>query len=305
MCALLVGCTSVGSQPFVRANAQSTVDTRRATALEVPFFAQERYQCGPAALAMALAFSGIDVTPDELVAEVYTRGRKGSFQTDLVASTRRHDRVAYVIRGVDELDRELVGGHPVIVLQNLGLSWLPRMHFAVVIGSTADGAYLLHSGRRQAVAVGEHTFLTTWARAGAWGLLVLRPGEIAATATERRWLDALAGLEQAGSLAAAREGYRLALLRWPGSLGAAIGLANTAYAERDLEQAETVLRDVLRLHPGAAAAWNNLAQVLADMGRLAEARAAVERAIELGGTHKETYESTLREIDARRAAERF
>src|SRR5437868_2835012 len=34
---------------------------------QVPFFPQDEYQCGPAALATALSASGVKITPQELV----------------------------------------------------------------------------------------------------------------------------------------------------------------------------------------------------------------------------------------------
>ena len=62
-----------------------------------PFFAQDRYQCGPAALATVLVADGVDVTPDELVSHVYIPERKGSLQAEIIATTRRYDRIPYVI----------------------------------------------------------------------------------------------------------------------------------------------------------------------------------------------------------------
>jgi hypothetical protein len=47
----------------------------------VPFFPQDEYQCGPAALAMVLAWSGLNVEPAELTEKVYTASLKGSLQS--------------------------------------------------------------------------------------------------------------------------------------------------------------------------------------------------------------------------------
>ena len=120
---------------------------QRSEIATVPFFAQEEYQCGPAAMAMALDRSGLRVTPAELTEKVYTASLHGSLQPALVAAARRLGRVAYVISTPDALFREMAAGYPVIVLQNLGLSWVPVWHYAVVIGYDipADDV-LLHSG---------------------------------------------------------------------------------------------------------------------------------------------------------------
>ena len=62
---------------------------------QVPFFPQEEYQCGPAALATALASFGVKVTPEELVPQVYIPERKGSLQVEMLAAARRHGLVSY------------------------------------------------------------------------------------------------------------------------------------------------------------------------------------------------------------------
>lgn len=271
-----------------------------AAVISVPFHAQEDHQCGPAALAMALGWSGVGITPTELAAEVYTEGRKGSLQPDLVAAARRHDRVAYVIEGRDELLAELAAGNPVVVLQNLGLSWLPRWHYAVVLGrDSVKGTFVLHSGREANRTVADATFFHTWERAGAWGLLTLAPQRIPATAEEQRWLDAVVGLEQAGRAEAAALAYRTAVERWPASLGARIGLANAHYAVGDLDAAEQTLRAAIVAHPSAAVAWNNLAHVLGERGRKTAALAAARRAVEIGGPDVAVYRETLGEIERR------
>ncbi|MET0987939.1 MAG: hypothetical protein ABW034_21275, partial [Steroidobacteraceae bacterium] len=60
---------------------------------QVPFFPQAEYQCGPAALATVLEAAGVATTPDALVPIVYLPARKGTLQTELVAATRRFDRI--------------------------------------------------------------------------------------------------------------------------------------------------------------------------------------------------------------------
>lgn len=280
----------------------SRIDERAAppAAISVPFYAQEDQQCGPAALAMTLGWSGVDVAPTALASQVYIESRKGSLQADLIAAARRRDRVAYVIQGRNELVSEIAAGNPVVVLQNLGLAWLPRWHYAVVVGfDPATDTFVLHSGRDANRALGASTFAHTWARGGDWGLLTLPPERIPATADETRWLTAVVGLEQAGSLDAATAAYRTAAARWPDSLGARIGLANTLHAKGDLDGAERSLRAAIVAHPDAAVAWNNLAQLLGERGRKAAAVSAARRAIAIGGPDLPLYRQTLAEIEGR------
>jgi hypothetical protein len=96
---------------------------------DVPFHPQERDQCGPASLAMVLEWGGVQVDPSTLRAQIFTPGRSGSLQSDIVAAARRHGRVAYPVSTLDELSTELSAGHPVLVLQNLGHRLRPARPF--------------------------------------------------------------------------------------------------------------------------------------------------------------------------------
>ena len=88
---------------------------------QVPFFPQERYQCGPAALATVLNWSGVTVTPEQLRDEVYLPQRHGSLQVELTAAARHHRRLPYVLtQDLQAVLDEVRAGHPVLVLLNLG-----------------------------------------------------------------------------------------------------------------------------------------------------------------------------------------
>ena len=104
----------------------------------VPFFPQEEYQCGPAALAMAISWSGLPLKPEDLVDEVYTPSRKGSLQVAVIASARRHGRLAYEISDLDSIFHEVSAGYPVIILQNLEFAY-PGAEFRLP-GQTATTA---------------------------------------------------------------------------------------------------------------------------------------------------------------------
>jgi hypothetical protein len=87
----------------------------------VPFFPQEEYQCGPAALAMAISWSGLPARPEDLVEEVYTPSRKGSLQAAMIAAARRHGRLAYEISDLESLFPKIAAGYPVIIISYVTL----------------------------------------------------------------------------------------------------------------------------------------------------------------------------------------
>ena len=78
-----------------------------------------------------------------------------------------------------------------------------------------------------------------------------------------------------------------------------MGLGNSRYALGDMPGAEAAYRRATQDHPHAGVAFNNLAQVLADQGRLREAEEAARQAVRLGGPMREQFEDTLDQILAR------
>ncbi|NIR27918.1 MAG: PA2778 family cysteine peptidase [Gammaproteobacteria bacterium] len=304
-CALLgplaVGCATTARSPQLPEGVTS-VELN-----ETPFFAQERYQCGPAALATVLGASGVEVEPDELVAQVYLPARKGSLQVEMLAATRARGRLAYATSGeFDAVLAELDAGRPVLVLQNLGLEIWPRWHYAVVVGFDAQrDAVILRSGVERRETLSRARFLETWQRAGAWGFVVLRPGELPAAADASRYLEAAAALESAGRTEAARRSYETAVRRWPASPIAWLGLGNTRYAQGDLRAAERAYRELLERAPDDPVARNNLAQVLTERGCHGAALAQVEAGLSLlgpGDALRPALAETRTEIRLRRTA---
>ncbi len=264
----------------------------------VPFFKQETYQCGPSSLAMVLAWNGLRISPDDLTDAVYTAKLHGSLQPSLISAARQYGRVAYPIKGMEELFEELNAGHPVIVLQNLGLKWYPKWHYAVVIGYENSGRkIILHTGIKEAERISKRLFQTTWSQSDYWGLLVLSTDELPATVNEGKYLNAIAGLERAGQFELAASGYKTAINRWPKSLSAWMGLGNSLYAQGNLSFAANAFEQAIKLYPSNGMPLNNLAQVLWEQGKKEQALRTIHNAINLGGPLKEVFEETLQNFD--------
>jgi len=259
-----------------------------ATAVELdatPFFPQQRYQCGPAALATVLSASGVVASPEALEDKVYVPGREGSLQLELLAATRSEGRLPYVID--DTLAaawRELSAGRPVLVLQNLGIAAIPRWHYAVVVGIDAKrGEVVLRSGTDRRRVTGVKTFLRTWRRSDYWGMVVLRPDELPATVDRDRYFAAIAALEQTGHAALAETAWRTAADAFPGDTVPMFGLANAQMALGEHAAAAATYRVLLARDAGLVAARNNLALVLAEQGLFDAAIEEIERALARNG----------------------
>ena len=251
--------------------------------VDTPFFPQEQYQCGPAALATLLAASGISTTPESLVGQVYLPARQGSLQTEILAAARNAGRLPYVLLpGLASITAELAAGRPVLILQNLGVSWAPRWHYAVVVGADADSQQIvLRSGTEVRRIMRTSVFLRTWRRSGYWAMTTLKPGQLPADPDHDSYLAAVAALEDTGHHEAAREAWRAGLTEWPGDNVQLFGLANAEYALGNYSLAEIHYLEALQSEPKLLGVRNNLAMALQAQGRTSDALAAIETAISL------------------------
>lgn len=292
---VLVSCASPGPQAL-----SYPLDLpQRVELVDTPFFPDDSHYCGPAALATSLSAAGLPTPPQALIDQVFLPGRDGSLQIEMLSSARRQGAVATVIPGSTEaLFREMAAGHPVVVLQNLGLSWAPSWHYAVAVGYDAQAdAVLLRSGPMKRQELGLRTFMHTWNRSDRWAFVTTRPGQLPVTATEVETVKALVAFERSGSASASAQAYRAGLARWPDNATLAMGLGNVLHAAGDMAGAEAVFRQVIERHR-LAAAHNNLGRLLLEQGRISEAREVVQRGLPVSGPLRETLMQTLEAIEA-------
>ncbi len=296
ICILLAGCASPPQTRQLLTDGAPELPAA-AELSATPFFPQQRYQCGPAALATVLAAHGHAVTPEQLVDAVYVPALQGSLPVELAATARRYGMLAYPLQAsLADLLREIAHGNPVLVFQNLGTGWLPKWHFAVVIGYDLPANQLLlrsATTRRWRTTLG--TFERTWARAGYWALVVLPAGNIPASAEPGSYLLAARDLETTGQQAAAGAAYRAATQRWPQQPTAWLAYGNHRYQEQDFSTAETAFRAAVALAPGNPQGWNNLAYALLhnDCPRQAQQAAACALAL---APQQQNYRDTDTEI---------
>jgi hypothetical protein len=307
--AVLAGCAQLVPQTVALRTAWPEGVPQSVEWTQVPFFPQEDYQCGPAALAMVLGYSGVRVAPEKLVDEVYLPSRKGSLQVEMLAAPRRYSRVSYPLapRYADML-REVAAGNPVVVLQDVG-PMFTQWHYAVVNGfDYASGTLYLRSGTKARLEMPFTAFEREWMKSGYWAMVVVPPDRIPVTATEDGWMTAVLAMVRTGDAQAATKAYAAALQRWPDNLPAAIGLANQHHARGALGDAAAVLRKAQQRHPQSVIVLNNLAQTLSDQGRNAEALAQIDKASDpqspFAGEVRATRQLILQRIGQRKAGNR-
>jgi hypothetical protein len=277
--ASLAGCAQLVPQTVALRTAwpQGVPQTVELTA--VPFFPQVDYQCGPAALATLMTHSGVAITPDPLVGQVYVPARQGTLQVEMLAAPRRYGLVSYALAPrYGDLLREVAAGNPVVVLQDVGPVFT-KWHYAVVNGfDYPSGTVLLRSGTERRQEMPFTYFERTWMKGSYWAMVVMPPERIPATANEDAWMEAVIAMARIDKGEGATRAYATALKRWPNNLPAAIGLANQHHARGALAEAAEVLRQARERHPQSVIVMNNLAQTLSDLGRHAEALAQIEQA---------------------------
>jgi hypothetical protein len=276
---LLAGCAQLVPQTVALRTAWPEGVPRTVELADVPFFPQEDYQCGPAALATVLAYSGVNITPEPLVRQVFLPSRQGSLQLEMLATPRRYGRVSYQLSPrYPDLLREVAAGNPVTVLQDVG-PMFTEWHYAVVNGfDYPSGTLYLRSGKVRRQEMPFTAFEREWMKSNYWAMVVTPPDRIPATATEDGWVNAVIAMARVGGDDAATQGYMAALKRWPDNLPAAIGLANVFHARGAYAKAVDTLRKAQQRHPGSVIVINNLAQALSDAGRNAEALAQIDKA---------------------------
>lgn len=234
---------------------------RRAVEIpQVPFINQDIGHCGPATLTMVMNWNGRRVSTEEIAAQVYTPGMKGSFQTDMIGAARRNSMMAIPIEGLASLLAEISAGHPVIVFENLAFNWYPQYHYAVVYGFDLDQEkIIMHSGPEAGKRWDMKKFERSWMLGDYWGLVVLPPGELAASASELAHVTAAAALEKLEKTGEAEKSYMAILNRWPNSLASLIGLGNLAFEKKNYKKSVEYLRRAVAAHPESMPAKHNLA----------------------------------------------
>ena len=93
--------------------------------------------------------------------------------------------------------KKVAAGHPVIVLQKLGLPGFSNWHYAVVIGYDLEaGHMILRSGDAPRVEMNFGKFQQVWKPWDKWAIITLLPDELPVTYEKEKYLKATQGLKK-------------------------------------------------------------------------------------------------------------
>ena len=261
----------------------------------VPFYAQTEFQCGPATLAMVLNHQGVNTNVEQLIPQVFLPGRDGSVQPEMLATVRRHERIAFPIHGtMDSLLNHLAAGDPVVVMQNLSLPIYPMWHYAVAIGyDLPNETLILRSGEVERHTMSFSRFDATWARTERWGFVVAEPGTIPAGITARNALEALSAYEESHGARATLSSWQAFVKRHPTNAMGQFALGNSLYADQQPDNARKAFERATELDEKMGAAWLNLGLLLLQDDALDAAREALTQAASLDGSWQEKARQAL------------
>lgn len=169
--ALTAGCASL--RPIVSSPEAVMIKS-------VPFFKQEPYQCGPAALAMVLDYwyqkegKGRRITPEEIAARIYSPSARGALGIDLEIYAGKQGFQVHSSSGdLDRLKALVDDGIPPIIFVDYGFLSYAAHHFMVVTGY-CDAGVIVNSGKEEGRLISAKELDRIWKRNDYW-MLVVKP----------------------------------------------------------------------------------------------------------------------------------
>lgn len=276
---ILNGCAS--KEPLI------STEHNTSSGIKVPFVAPRSDLCGATSIEMVSSYwqSITHYTPSlsqkELDARTLIPTKGGTLQIELVATARANGLLVYTIAPTfDALIYELEKQHPVIVLLNRSYSWYPLWHYAPVTGyNKKDQTILMHFSNQPNEAMNIATFKRLWERSGNWGVVLIPPGYMPASASSKAFLRSAYDLEKTGMRDNAIIAYRSALQRWPKDVDILFALANAYYHSNKFTAAEKYYRKLLSIEPLHPLALNNLSDLLCHTSRRNEAMVIIKKAV--------------------------
>lgn len=273
-CYLLAGCQAT-PQTARLLEKRPNVPTQHLI-VDVPFYAQQDFYCGPTTLAEVFNFYDIPLPPQNIGPKLFIPDLDGSLQIEMVAATRQQGLVAYAKRGNLETLLALVAEDiPVVVLQNVALSWLPMWHYALVIGYDLDsGEVIMHTGVTEQHRLNLATFERTWGRGDYWLMAAVPPTKMSEQFTPLSYTQAAQDLLATGQSAAGISALQTAIAQWPDYWLSYFLLANHFLPE-DPQQAAIWYQKGYQYAAQNVPYLNNYAFTLAALGCEPQARTLI------------------------------
>lgn len=279
-CFILSGCQATPQTARLLANRPAIPAQHLIP--DVPFYPQQDFYCGPTTLAEVFNFYSIPLTPENIAPNLFIPELAGSLQIEMVAAARQQGLVAYAERGnLDNLLTLASEDIPVVVLQNVSISWLPMWHYALVIGYDLDNQQIiLHSGVTKQHRLNIATFERTWGRGQYWMMAALPATKTSEQFTPLKYTQAAQDLLSTGQSAPGLTALQSAITQWPDYWLNYFLLANH-YLQDNPQLAAMWYQKGYQYAEGKVPYLNNYAFTLATLGCNTQAQKLLARALTL------------------------
>lgn len=245
------------------------------TQLNVPFEAPRDDLCGSTSIHMVSRYWMQQtrfqpaLSLKELDERTLLPNRGGTLQVEMISAGRANGLIVYKISPAFEvLIQELSVGHPVIVLVNRSFSWYPLWHYVTITGYDASKKQVIsHFGDQPNEAIDLERFLEIWKRSDNWGIVMLPPEHLPASAALKTYLQSVYDMEKSGQEDKAIIGYQSAIQKWPNYVEGYIALGNIYLKLDRLNEAEKTFEKAFELFGDSPLVANNLAIVYAKRGQ--------------------------------------
>ena len=138
----------------------------------VPFFKQERHQCGQASLASVLAYYQEPVEIEEIIRATYNETLKGSLMADLENYAKGLGFKTESGQGtLQTIKDSVLAQKPVIILMDHGFWLASKPHYIVVFGFNEKG-FIAHDGSKPSVLFPYGGFDKDWKKMGRPYLII-------------------------------------------------------------------------------------------------------------------------------------
>lgn len=146
--------------------------------IDLPFYSQSDYECGPASLASVLNYwnrkRGIEeITVEEIIGSIYSPHARGVLGIDLEAYARKKGFSTLQKKGsINELKQLIDNRIPPLILVSYGFYVYQLDHFLVVKGYNEKG--IIVNSKKPDEFISYKKLEEIWQRTDNW-MLVIRP----------------------------------------------------------------------------------------------------------------------------------
>lgn len=171
------GCRVKGGIDYETVIGEARGGEESSFIMSVPFFPDDEYMCGPAAMAGVLGFYDDRITLSEVRQGVFSHIFKGTLTMDmLLYAKKRGYRAEYYKSSFDDLKSHIKRDEPLILFLNLGIEEKPRGHFITVTGyHDTLRVVIANDGLEERKVITYEDLEEDWGKTGYSAILILPP----------------------------------------------------------------------------------------------------------------------------------